>query len=79
MEMIKKIDSYIILFSNITERIKFENELKYEKHLFLSLLNNIPDFIYYKDTYGKFLRVNLAFAKWMGYEKPDGVNRKNRL
>ncbi|HEY9188427.1 MAG TPA: PAS domain S-box protein [Ignavibacteria bacterium] len=69
----KKIDSYIILFSNITERIKFENELKYEKHLFLSLLNNIPDFIYYKDTYGKFLRVNLAFAKWMGYEKPDEI------
>lgn len=68
-----KIVSYIILFSDITERIKFENELKYEKHLFLSLLNNIPDFIYYKDTYGKFLRVNLAFAKWMGYENPDEI------
>jgi len=47
---------------DIDKRKKMEKNLFYERYLFSTLMNNIPDIIYYKDKKSRFIRVNKAFA-----------------
>src|SRR5947207_1898783 len=42
------------------------DRLAYERTALLSLINNIPDFIYAKDTEGKFTLANVYTARQMG-------------
>jgi PAS domain S-box-containing protein len=51
---------------DITEHKKFDQKLSYEKDLLESLLNNIPDHIYYKDKKGRFITVSESLAQWLG-------------
>ncbi len=51
---------------DITEHKKFEKKLFYEKALLESLLNNIPDHIYYKDKKSRFIAVSESLAQWLG-------------
>ncbi|HEY7425900.1 MAG TPA: PAS domain S-box protein [Gemmataceae bacterium] len=55
---------------DITERKAIEASLLYERHLLHSLLDNIPDYIYFKDAEGRFLRVNKAKAARIGLSDP---------
>lgn len=43
---------------DITEKVKAQKELSYEKTLFEALLELIPDHLYYKDLSSKFLKVS---------------------
>ena len=51
------------VIKDITEQKRIERELEYEHNLLQSLLDNIPDSIYFKDNEGKFIKVNKAKAK----------------
>ena len=51
------------VITDITEQKRIESELEYEHYLLQSLLDNIPDSIYFKDNEGKFIKVNKAKAK----------------
>ncbi|MFA4922587.1 MAG: PAS domain S-box protein, partial [Ignavibacteriaceae bacterium] len=51
------------IINDITERKETEKQLAYEKNLLHSLLSNIPDIIYFKDTQSRFIRINQAQAK----------------
>ncbi|HVY22344.1 MAG TPA: response regulator [Steroidobacteraceae bacterium] len=50
----------------LTENRHHEDRLAYERSALTSLINNIPDFIYAKDTSGRFTLANVYTAKQMG-------------
>jgi len=52
------------LQTELNERRKAENELIKEKSLLNSMINSIPDLIFYKDKDNKYLGCNNAFAKF---------------
>jgi PAS domain S-box-containing protein len=56
---------------DITERREAEEELVRESNLLRTLINNLPDFIYIKDTDSRFIDANVAVAHFMRVEKID--------
>jgi PAS domain S-box-containing protein len=48
-------------------------ELARERDLMYNLMENVPDFIYFKDINGGFTRVNRAFESALGVELPASV------
>jgi len=62
---------------DITELKHAEFELTLEKELLQSLMDNVPDTIYFKDDKSRFTRVNLAFALALGLQSPDEAVGKN--
>jgi len=50
------------VIKDITEQKKIERALAYEHNLLQSLLDNIPDSIYFKDSENRFVKVNKAKA-----------------
>ena len=60
----------IIIHAHMTKRQRLEQELTQEKHLLSTLLDNIPDSVYFKDTESRFTRINKALARWIGIGDP---------
>jgi PAS domain S-box-containing protein len=50
--------------------------LQQEHDLFHTLMNSIPDHIYFKDTDSRFIRVNQAMADWLNLRDPEQVTGK---
>ncbi len=65
-----------VFFYNITERIKLEEDLVFERSLLNSLLNTIPDHIYFKDEKSRFLKVSKSLAEWFNVKTVDGLMGK---
>jgi serine/threonine-protein kinase len=63
----------------ITERKQAEEELAQERHLLHTLLDNLPDAMYFKDAAGRFLRVNKAVARLLGLDDPAQVVGKTHF
>jgi PAS domain S-box-containing protein len=61
------------IFWDVTERKQMEELLAFERDLLRSLLDNVPDRIYFKDTRSRFLRCSLAMARRLGLDNPDEV------
>ncbi len=59
--------AYTVLIHDITDRKNAEEELHYERYLFNKLLDSLPDYIWFKDRQGKFLRLSKALAQKFGY------------
>jgi PAS domain S-box-containing protein len=57
-------------FRNVTERKRAEEALIEEKHLLHTLMDNLPDHIYFKDRQSRFIRGNTALANWFGLTDP---------
>lgn len=53
-------------FQDISERRQAEAALTYERQLMSSLLETLPDQIYFKDRESRFLRINPALARRFG-------------
>jgi PAS domain S-box-containing protein len=60
----------ISIVRNITERKRAEAALIEERHLLHTLMDNLPDMIYFKDRESRFTRINNAHAKAFGLEDP---------
>lgn len=56
---------------------KRQKHLEHEKNLMQSLIDNIPDTIYFKDLDSKFTRINKAQARLLGVKHPDDVIGKS--
>ena len=56
---------------DITERKKVEESLAYERNLLRTLIDNLPDLIYVKDTERRFLIANKALAEVLGVSSPE--------
>jgi PAS domain S-box-containing protein len=57
--------------TDITERKRTEDKLVYERYLLESLMDNVPDAIYFKDARSRFIRINRALAEKNGLAGPD--------
>jgi len=63
-------------FRDITERKRTEEALIEERHLLHTLMDNLPDHIYFKDRESRFTRINKAQAKVFGLGDPAQANGK---
>jgi PAS domain S-box-containing protein len=57
-------------FRDITERKQAELALMQERQLLRTLMDNLPDLIYFKDRESRFTRINLAHAKAFRLSEP---------
>jgi two-component system, sensor histidine kinase and response regulator len=55
----------------IEERSRAEKESTQKQYLINSLLDNLPDHIYFKDRESRFIRINKSMAKFLNLEDPD--------
>ena len=62
-----------LLFFDASDRKRIQNELSSERALLHSLLDNIPDSIYFKDINSKFLRISRSMAKKFFLSDPHSV------
>ncbi|MDR3674261.1 MAG: PAS domain S-box protein [Acidobacteriota bacterium] len=56
---------------DITERKQAQEALLAERHLLHTVMDNLPDLIYFKDREGHFTRINLGHAKSFGLSHPS--------
>ena len=58
------------------KRKQIETKLDFERYLLHTLMDNIPDRIFFKDRESKFVRINKAMAEAYGLESPEeGVGK----
>jgi len=62
---------------DITERRRVEEALARERNLLRSLIDNVPDYIYVKDTESRFITCNPSLARLIGVATPDELVGKN--
>ncbi len=60
----------LVAFHDITELKRLERDLERERKLLLTLINNLPDYVYLKDADGRFILVNQAQASLVGAADP---------
>lgn len=65
----------IVFFKDITDRKIAEDNLIKERAMLRSLINSVPDLIFIKDIYGKYLDCNKAFEQFTGKKIPDIIGR----
>jgi PAS domain S-box-containing protein len=59
------------IVEDITERKRAEEALIEERHLLHTLMDNVPDVIYFKDRESRFTLSNKALAKLFGLSNPE--------
>ncbi len=58
------------ILQDITERKRAEDALAQKRNLIRALMDNIPDYIYFKDRQSRFIRTSKAHAKMFGLNDP---------
>jgi len=61
------------------ERRRAEETLRWEQFLMGTLMENVPDAIYFKDAASRFIRINRALARRFGLSDPDQAVGKTDL
>jgi PAS domain S-box-containing protein len=61
---------FLGLYQDVTERKQVEEALAQERDLLGTLMDNLPDTIYFKDRESRFTRINEAVAKGFGLSDP---------
>jgi PAS domain S-box-containing protein len=56
---------------DLTAEKQAQADLEYERYLLHNLMDHIPDNIYFKDTQGRYLRINLSKARCSGLADPQ--------
>jgi PAS domain S-box-containing protein len=60
-----------VLLSMLEDQKRVEEALQHEQYLMRTLMDTIPDNIWFKDDKSRFLRVNKAEAKLLGLSEPE--------
>ena len=60
-------DYFVAICQDISERKAMEQRLVDERNLLVNLINNVPDYIFYKNTEGKYLLCNEMVAKFFNW------------
>ena len=61
----------VAILRDITQRKAMEQEWREQLHFFQTVIETIPNPIYYKDAEGKYLGCNQVFADYMGLTKEE--------
>ena len=73
-------DGYLVgtfgISRDISDRKRVEEALARERNLLRSLIDNVPDYIYVKDTESRFITCNPSLARLMGIATPDELAGK---
>lgn len=64
---------------DITEQKRAEEGLVKERNLLRTVIDNLPDYIYIKDTSGRYIVSNIAHARFLGVTTPTEVVGKTAL
>ncbi len=59
--------------TDIHDKKQAQEDLEHEKFLLETLLNNLPDAIYFKDTAGRFLRTSQSLARRLAVDDPQAL------
>ncbi|MHB8972801.1 MAG: response regulator [Pirellulaceae bacterium] len=63
----------------VTERRRVEKELAFERFLLATLMEQAPDFIYFKDQHSRFIRISQALADYFGLKDPaQAIGKSDR-
>jgi len=71
----QKITHFIAIKEDVTERKQAEAERVRQTGLITSLLDSIPDIIFFKDTQGVYLGCNPPFAEFVGKSKNEIIGK----
>ena len=74
-----KIVGVQVIFWDVTEHKKAEKDLAYERFLLATLMDNSPDYIYFKDTESRFIRISKALADYFNLKEPSDAIAKTDL
>ncbi len=74
-----RIDGVVVTLIDVTGLKAAEDALFHERYLLRSLLDSIPDAIYFKDARGRFIRLNHAMARRLGLHDPADAVGKTAL
>ncbi|HKW65394.1 MAG TPA: response regulator [Candidatus Acidoferrum sp.] len=72
---LKRIEDELRL--EVEERIQAQETLSAERQILRALIDNVPDYMYVKDTDCRFLVANLAVARQMGARSPEELLGKS--
>lgn len=67
----------LCFFYDVTDRKRFEDAYNYSKSLYQSLIENLPQKIFYKDLNSVYLAVNPAFARDFGAGPEEFVGKSD--
>ncbi len=70
-----EVDNFVVMLRDITDRLHTEKKLMLEHDLLDTLMNNIPDSIYFKDEENRFIMVNKAKAAHSGVTPDEMVGK----
>ena len=59
------------LQKEVNERVRAEQALSKERQVLRALIDNVPDFMYIKDTESRFIVANAILARSMGKQSPE--------
>ncbi|HEX7653755.1 MAG TPA: PAS domain-containing protein, partial [Verrucomicrobiae bacterium] len=72
------VEHYIAVKQDISERKQFVRELSRERDLMQSLMDHLPDYIYFKDTASRYSRINAALARHLQVAGPaDAIGKSD--
>lgn len=66
-----KILGYIASAVEITEKKEAEQKLRYERYLFDTLMNTIPENLYFKNLKCRFIKINKHLSTYLGLDSPE--------
>jgi len=75
----QKIVGVQVIFWDVTEHKKAEKDLAYERFLLATLMDNSPDYIYFKDIESHFIRISKALADYFNLKEPSDAIGKTDL
>ena len=64
------------LQEEVNERGRAENALSEERRILRSLIDNVPDFMYVKDSQSRFVVANSSMARSMGVSSPEQLLKR---
>ena len=68
-------NKFATIFSDITDRKVAEEKLQEHLHLLQSIIDAIPNPVFYKDVSGHYLGCNLAFAHHIGWDRAEIIGK----
>ncbi len=72
-----EIQNFVAIKQDVSERKQMEQVLAQKRDLLQSLMDNLPDHIYFKDVNSQFTRINHALAVHLGLQNPEAAIGKS--